>query len=221
MLVSYKKKIKIIEKDIISSLKKTIKANKSIIKEIDTKDNTEIDIERYYVKYAENKKKIKRKINKIDDTIVATIALHSPEAKDLKILVSYLKISDFILKISDNVRAFIKYFTNETKKINIKHINTYVVPIHRIDIESLENIIKLIESNNIDEMTLLYEKILVSENKVCDLQKVAEKDLTEMITNKDSFQEYYEIINILRKSKNISDKAMNIALFLMYPYNNL
>lgn len=221
MLVSYKKKIKIIEKDIVSSLKKIIKANKSIIQEIDSKDKTEIDIEKYYLKYAENKKKIRRKINKIDDNIVATIALHSPEAKDLKILVSYLKISDSILKISDNVRAFIKYFTDDKKKINLKHINKYVIPIHGLDIVSLENIINIIESNSIDEMTVFYEKILVSEDKVCDLQKIAEKDLTEMITNKDSFQEYYEIINILRKSKNISDKAMNIALFLMYPYNHL
>ncbi len=220
MLVSYRNKIKIIEKDIISSLKKIIKANKSIIKEIGTKNGTEIDIEKYHLKYIENKKKIKRKINKIDDTIVATIALHSPEAKDLKILVSYLKVSDLILKISDNVRAFINY-NNENKKMNIEHISEHIVPIHKLYIESLKNIINIIQSKNIDEMTSFYESILVSEDKVCDLQKTAEQTLIEMITNKDSFKEYYEIINILRKSKNISDKAKNIALFLMYPYSYL
>lgn len=219
MLVSYKKKIQVIQKDIISSLSKMIKANKSIIDEIETKKNTEVDIKKYHLKYLENKKKIKRKIDKIDDTIVATIALHSPEAKDLKILVSYLKISDLMLRISYNIRAFIKYSSSEN--INIKNINKYILPISKINIESLDNIINIISSSDIDEMSSLYEKILVSEDKVSDLQKDSEKTLMELITNKNSFNEYYEILNLLRKSKSTRERIMSISLFLMYPYSNL
>jgi phosphate transport system protein len=221
MLVSYKKKIKVIEKDIITSLEKIIKANNSMIKEIEKQNATKLDTDKYHLKYISNKKKIKRKIEKIDDNIVATIALHSPEAKDLKILVSYLKVSDSIFKVSSNIRMLIKYISSESKEININHINKYILPANKLNIKSLENIISIISSDNIEDMTSFYKKILVFEDKINELQKTTEKTLINMVNNKSTFKEYYEIINFLRKNKSTSDKIMSITSFLMYPYSNL
>lgn len=46
--------------------------------------------------------------NAIDNEIVVTLALFGPEAKDLRKMVAYLKITNEVVKIAENVRSFSK-----------------------------------------------------------------------------------------------------------------
>ena len=53
-------------------------------------------------------KNIENQANAIDNEIVVTLALFGPEAKDLRKMVAYLKITNEVVKIAENVRSFSK-----------------------------------------------------------------------------------------------------------------
>ena len=49
--------------------------------------------------------------NKIDNMILKALALHQPEARDLRSMVSYLKITNEIVRAGTNTKNFIKIFS--------------------------------------------------------------------------------------------------------------
>ena len=55
-------------------------------------------------------KKLLVKSNEIDNIIVTTLALYSPEAKDLRQLVSFLKITNELVRTGSNTKDFAKMF---------------------------------------------------------------------------------------------------------------
>merc|ERR1711879_292022 len=55
-------------------------------------------------------KKIEIKSNEIDNLIVKTLALYSPEARDLREMVSFLKITNEITRASSYSKIFVKTF---------------------------------------------------------------------------------------------------------------
>src|SRR5574344_3115591 len=57
-----------------------------------------------------SEKKILVKSNEIDNIIVGTLALYSPEAKDLRRLVSFLKITNELVRTGSNAKDFAKMF---------------------------------------------------------------------------------------------------------------
>jgi len=213
MLDNFKSKIDEIEtklKDIAQGL---ITANKTIVVAL---KKCELD------KFSKAKSYIKNVSNKtadIDHEIVTTLALHTPEAKDLRKMVSYLKITNELLRACTNTRNFIKGFQDVCEKVDIKTINEYAIPMQKSTVLALESTIKMIGMECADETQECFNQVLIEENKTDDLYDMIETTLLTEAKKAKDFTKYHQMLSSLRKSEKVADRAMSIASLLLYAKN--
>lgn len=209
MLPKYKESldaIKISVKEIATGL---CKANAHILKAMGECDEAEFKQAREYIR------NVSEKATEIDNNIVKTLALYSPEAKDLRILVAYLKITNELVRASSNTRSFIKGFTITCRELEKEIINEYAVPMQRATIEALTNMVDMIDNDERDEVEELYSKVLIAESKSDDLYEMIESSVLSKAMQND-FKTTNKMLSSLRKSEKIADRALSIASLLLY-----
>ncbi len=213
MLENYEEKLHIIKNNIKEIAKNLVQANNIII---DALKDCKLD------KFNEAKLAIKNtsnKTNEIDNDIITTLALHSPEAKDLRAMVSYLKITNELVRACSNTRSFIKGFQDVCTKVDIKTINDYAIPMQKSTVEALENTIKMIDIDCVDEIQECFNKVLIAENKTDDLYEMIENALISQADKADNFSRYHQMLSSLRKSEKVADRAISIASLLLFAKN--
>ena len=112
MLANYEEKLNEIKQNITQIGTGIIEANKIILIALNNCDQEKFQNAKLLIANASNK------TNNIDNEIITTLALHSPEARDLRRMVSYLKITNELLRASTNTRSFIKGFQDICDEIN-------------------------------------------------------------------------------------------------------
>jgi methyl-accepting chemotaxis protein len=113
MLANYQEKLGEIQDSIITIGDGLVKANKIIVEAIETCDIKKFNDAKSHIK------NVSKKTNDIDNNIVTTLALHAPEARDLRKMVSYLKITNELLRATTNTRSFIKGFADICQDVDI------------------------------------------------------------------------------------------------------
>jgi len=94
-------------------------------------------------------KKLLIKSNEIDNIIVTTLALYSPEAKDLRQLVSFLKITNELVRTGSNAKDFAKMFKKSySEDLNTPMILEYAVPLLKSALLSLKTSIAIIDETS-------------------------------------------------------------------------
>ena len=115
-------------------------------------------------------KKLQIKSNEIDNIIVTTLALYSPEAKDLRQLVSYLKITNELVRTGSNAKDFAKMFKKSySDDLNTSMILEYAIPLLRSALLSLQTSISIIDETNPNHIEEKYHRVIVEESKTDDL----------------------------------------------------
>ena len=167
-------------------------------------------------------KKLVTKSNEIDNLIVTTLALHSPEAKDLRHLVSYLKITNELVRAGANTRSFLKTFRKTfSDELNTSVILEYAIPLNKSANMALKHAIEMIDcceddTTKIDE---LYNKALVEESKTDDLYAMVEKNILKLITkNAELSRDYFDILSSLRRIEKVADRAVSIASLMQFAH---
>jgi phosphate transport system protein len=210
MLANYKEKLSEIQQNIIDIGDGLVKANEIIVQAIEECDIKRFNEAKQYIK------NISKKTNDIDNNIVTTLALHAPEAKDLRKMVSYLKITNELLRATTNTRSFIKGFTDICKEVDINLIKEYAIPMQKSTVDALKYTIVMINIDCVDEIQECFNKVLISENKTDDLYEMIETHVVNESKDKKDFEIYHNILWALRKSEKIADRAMSIASLLLY-----
>jgi phosphate transport system protein len=213
MLANYEEKSNEIKENITNIGNGLVKANQLIVDALQGCDENKFNEAKTYIK------NISKKTNDIDNTIVTTLALHSPEAKDLRTMVSYLKITNELLRASTSTRGFIKGFIDVCNEVDIDTINQYAIPMQRSTVESLKYTIAMINIDCVDETQENFNKVLIAENKTDDLYDMIEASLLKEATKASDFEKYHKLLGTLRKSEKIADRAMSIASLLLYANN--
>jgi len=213
MLANYKEKLNEIKTSITKLGDGLIKANKLLLTALD-----KCDVDKFQDAKSEITN-ISNKTNNIDNEIITTLALHSPEAKDLRRMVSYLKITNELLRASTNTRGFIKGFQEVCESVDIKTINDYAIPMQRSTVEALESAIKMINIDCVDETQECFNKVLIAESKTDDLYEMIETTLLTQAKEANDFTRYHKMLSSLRKSEKIADRAMSIASLLLFANN--
>jgi len=213
MLVNYEEKLKEIKQSITDIGDGLVEANKLILDALEGCDNEKFTEAKSFIK------NVSKKTNDIDNAIIKTLALHAPEAKDLRNMVSYLKITNELLRASTNTRGFIKGFIDVCSSVNIKTINEYAIPMQRSTVESLKFTVQMINIDCIDEIQECFNKVLIAENKTDDLYDMIENSLLKEAKDIEDFDKYHKMLSALRKSEKIADRAMSIAALLLYAKN--
>ena len=163
-------------------------------------------------------KKLTSSSNEIDNLIITALALYQPEAKDLRELVSYLKITNDLIRAGGNAREFIKVFRGSfSDDLNTKTILEFAIPLLKSTILSLQTAMLIIKeeySNHVEEK---FQRVVVEESKTDDLYAMIEKNILKLISkNLDLSKEYFDVLTSLRKLEKISDRAVSIAHSLLF-----
>jgi len=212
MLKPYEENINKIKSEVYEIGQSVIQSNKialSALKENDMSMMKDISL---------SISKISDKSNEIDNLIVKTLALYSPEAKDLRLMVAYLKITNEVVRVAANARLFSKQFKKSfTNDLNKKDILEYTIPLLKSANEAL---ILAVEMTKIDDEATLeqhYHKVCVEEDKTDDLYAMVSKNLLKLMTKKQELsKDYFEIMSSLRRLEKVADRAASIANLLLF-----
>lgn len=212
MLKPYKQNIEQIQNEITEIGEEIIQANKvslSALKENDMSMLKDISL---------SLKKLTTKSHEIDNLIVKTLALYSPEARDLREMVSYLKITNELIRAATYTKDFTKMFRKSfTEELEQDAILEYAIPLLKSSNLALQTAIGMIkeEDEKLIEETLA--KVLVEDSKADDLYAMVEKNVLKLITkNIELSKDYFESLRCLRRLEKISGRAASIAHLLVF-----
>jgi phosphate transport system protein len=214
MLSIYKEKLDGIKNEVYQIGSQVIRANEIALQALKNKD---------YEKFSEAKNELsnlEKTSNKIDNMIVSTLALHAPEAKDLRQMVAYLKITNEIVRASTNTKSFIKTFAKIIAcELDIDKINEYGIPLHKSAILAITTALEIIKTKDETLIEDEFHKVIVEESKTDDLYSMIEKNILKMITkNKELSKDYFDVLSSYRRLEKVADRAASIANLLLFAH---
>lgn len=161
------------------------------------------------------------KSNEIDNLIVATLALYSPEAKDLRNLVAYLKITNEIVRAGTNSRAFLKSFVSSLPSI-IEHqsVLEYAIKLQKSALEALRVSVSMINLKDDEEIENAFRTVSIEESKTDDLYGMIEKDIIKTISKDIELPgQCFTTLSSLRRLEKVADRSLSIAYLLIFAKN--
>jgi len=156
--------------------------------------------------------------NKIDNLILKALALYSPEAKDLRALVSYLKITNEIVRAGTNTKSFIKSFSKSLHtEVDFDNILEFSIPLQKASIGAIKTSINIIGMEDTENIEKNFQKVQVEESKTDDLYAMIEKNLLNRISDEiELSKDYLDILSSLRRLEKVADRAASIANLLVF-----
>jgi len=161
-------------------------------------------------------KNIGSKANEIDNNIIKVLALYTPEARDLRQVIAYLKITNELSRACSNTRSFIRGFTTVCNDVDVATINEYAVPMQTSTVKAIKLTMTMLECDDAEEIQEIYNDVLIEENKTDDLYEMVERNLSQQADNVQSFEKFHKMLRALRKSGKIASRAISIANLLVY-----
>lgn len=151
--------------------------------------------------------------SKIDNEIIKTLALFSPEARDLRVVIAYLKITSELTRISDYIRSFAKKVKMQISgEMELEALRDDMHAFLESTKKSLEAAVASIEAESEEQLENLYRKVNVEESKCDDIISILEKNILQQIcVNPEEAGEMVEYLKGIRKLERISDRSVNIV----------
>ena len=161
-------------------------------------------------------KNISSKTDDIDNCIIKVLALYTPEARDLRQVIAYMKITNDLARACSSTRSFIRGFTDVCTDVDVDTIKEYGVPMQTSTVEAIKLAITMINCTDDDEIQEIYNDVLIEENKTDDLYEMVERNLSQQADSASSFEKFHKMLRALRKSGKIATRAISIANLLVY-----
>ncbi len=163
-------------------------------------------------------KNIETQANAIDNEIVVTLALFGPEARDLRKMVAYLKITNEVVKIAENVRSFAKRMVLHLQgDTPMSSLHEYSMHLCRTSIKAVTLAISTIDVAEKDALEDIYRRVKVEESKTDDLYAILEKNvLTDMVQKIDQSADFIQILSTMRKLERMADRSVNIVQLMIF-----
>ena len=161
-------------------------------------------------------KNIGAKTDEIDNKIIKVLALYTPEARDLREVIAYLKITNELARACSNTRSFIRGFTAVCSDVDVATINEYAVPMQTSTVKAITLTLSMLSCEDQEEIQELYNDVLIEENKTDDLYEMVERNLSKQADDVKNFEKFHKMLRALRKSGKIASRAISIANLLVY-----
>ena len=212
MLKPYEEILKLIKSeveklglDIVEALEVCLKALNE--RKIENLKNVEVSEKKFLVKS-----------NEIDNLIITTLALYTPEARDLRRMVAFLKITNEMVRTAANTKDFAKMFRRSySEDLNTNTILEYTIPLLKSALLSTKTAISIIDEQEHSKVEEKYQRVIVEESKTDDLYLMIEKNILKLITQKlDLSKEYFDLLSSLRRLEKIADRSVSIASLLQF-----
>ncbi len=212
MLTKYDIKIDDIREKISALLKSITEANELSLEAFQESD------ENKFKEVQEKLDKIGLQGDVIDNEIIKTFALFGPEAKELRFLVSYLKMTNEIVRIGEGVKKYARRMREHAQSdCDIEALKTSIVLLHKSTINALRYILDCFNQKDECNFEENYQKVLVEESMNDDLFSVLEKEIfNQIIGEKELSIEYVKVLGSLRKLERSCDRTVTIANLMLY-----
>jgi len=165
-------------------------------------------------------KGINSKVEEIDQLVVAVLVRYSPEAKDLREMVAFLKITSSLQRIATNEKNYIKNMKicNPETDPEIKRVIVDSLSINKCTIRALEYTIEMMnEKEDKDKLHEIASKIDVEASKTDDIYGMIEKDMLQKMDVAHKLNEdYVNLLKYIRKNLKIIDRLEDISAKLMF-----
>ncbi|QKF80804.1 phosphate signaling complex PhoU family protein [Halarcobacter ebronensis] len=214
MLKPYEENVQKIKDEIYSIGQEVVHANKISLAALKENDLTMLKDINLSIK------SLSTKSNEVDNLIVKTLALYSPEARDLREMVSFLKITNELLRAGANSKAFVKTFKKSFVDDLDKHaILEYAIPLLKASNQALETAMQLIKETDEKVIETGFQKVSVEESKTDDLYAIIEKNTLKLIAKKiELSKDYFDVLSSLRRLEKTADRAASIANLLLFAH---
>jgi len=210
MLQTFQTSLEEVKNKIITIGEGLVKANELILEALKDCDTKKFNEAKIYIK------NVSSKTDDIDNAIIKILALYTPEARDLRRVVAYLKITNELSRACSNTRSFIRGFTDVCNDLDVETINEYALPMQASTVKAVKTSISMINIDDADELQEMYEEVLIEENKADDLYEMIERNLVEQAEGSNLFKKYHKMLRALRKSEKIASRAISVANLLVY-----
>ncbi|HQR72967.1 MAG TPA: hypothetical protein PLH07_03455 [Sulfurovum sp.] len=163
---------------------------------------------------------INEKVEAIDNLILNIFALYSPEAKDLREMVAFLKITSSLQRIAINEKNYIKNMEicRPDMELEFKKVIKESLYINRCAIKALEYTIEMIkQTEDKDKLIDLANKIDVENSKTDDIYTMIEKEVLQSMHQEGGVnEEMMNLLKYIRKNAKILDRLEDISSRLLF-----
>ena len=158
---------------------------------------------------------VSERTEKIDNDIVLLFARYTPEARDLREMVSYLKITSTLNRIRTNMNNYLKNMQGMLGEEN-EEIQGFIqssLSINRCTEVAFESIVEMFKTfEDDDKLKALVAKIEVEYSKTDDIYSILEKDvLQKMGASQGQAEEYFNLLKYIRKNLKIIDRLDSVS----------
>ena len=209
MLPGYQNARHAVRADVLNVLEGLARANKEGLEALKATDAVKLEEARSRLK------DISGETEKIDNDIVLIFAKYTPEARDLRELVSYLKITSALNRIRANINNYLKNMQSmlTEKNENIMQLIQDSLTINRCTVNAFEYAMEMFQTfDDNDKIKALAVKIDVELSKTDDIYALLEKEVIQQISSADGLaEEYFNLLKYIRKNLKIIDRLDSMA----------
>lgn len=210
MLPNFQTNVDAIKEKLIKIGSGLLEANKLILSALNDCE------EQKFIDARANIKNIASKTDEVDNAIIKVLALYTPEARDLRQVIAYLKITNELSRACSSTRSFIRGFTDVCNDVDVATIKEYALPMQSSTVKAIQLTLNTLSCEDEEEIQEIYNEILIEESKTDDLYEMVERKLYLQAEDANSFEKYHKMLKALRKSTKIASRAMSIANLLVY-----
>ena len=212
MLPRYESKITDIQQMLGKLISEVIEAHSTALEAYKTRNLEEFDKVRTILKT------IQQEANAIDNEIVKTFALFGPEAQELRLLISYLKMTNELIRIGEGAKKYARRMKEHCQSdCALEDLDDIIIKLHKSSINAMTFISVCFDNHKDCDYEDIYRAVMVEESKGDDLHSILEKEiLSRIIIEGDLSIEYVRVLGTLRKLERASDHAINIAKLILY-----
>jgi len=160
-------------------------------------------------------KTVNKVTEKIDNDIVLIFARYTPEAKDLREMVSYLKITSAINRIKTNINNYLKNMQGmlAEEDANIVQFIKESLSINRCTINAFNKTLEMFKTfDDNEKIKQLAIEIDVEYAKTDDIYALLEKSVLQKMGEADGkAEEYFNLLKYIRKNLKIIDRLDSMA----------
>jgi len=157
------------------------------------------------------------KCSALDNAMVKILAFGGLRAQRIREIVGYLKMTNEFIVTADTLRAYAKHNKALIEAgIGLERAETPLKTLHQNAVRALEEIVQMTDlSQDEERFERRYLTVKVEENKGDDLYAVAQKEIAEVLGQKEPHH-YMRAMKLARKLERVSDRAEAVARLLLY-----
>lgn len=214
MLTQYQEARRDVRADVLGVVEKLSEVNAKALEAVNSSD----------VAMMEEIRKDLKSINKategIDNKLVVIFARYTPEAKDLREMVSYLKITSGFNRIKTSLNSYLKNMQGmlSDDDANIKQFIKESLSINRCTINAFDKTIEMFKTfNDNEKIKDLASEIDVEYAKTDDIYALLEKSIIQKMKEAEgNVEEYFNLLKYIRKNLKIIDRLDSIAQRIIF-----